>query len=185
MDMPPSRPQTLTPAWFEARERIRSVAVGERAPFVRLAELIDLAGLHTAKLQALLQAEHQETERGPELSRVDKPWIVVLNFIDADVIDVLRGASSRAARLIPGPHWEEEADPSESRAEVELFARYLEMLRLTTWSSDVPPNARDVIRQVASALDGWVEQVTDAIDAIEILLVAREADPTLAEEVSE
>jgi hypothetical protein len=162
--LPEPRKPTLAPAWAEARARIPSVEAARREVFARLAELVDHAGARTAALQALFEREEPGERRDP--------WASLLHFIDADVTDLMRGVSVRAAGLVPGPGWPELADPFEARAEVELVTRYLNVAWLGASSPLVPPDAREVIHEAASALAGWGDRMEAVIAEIERILTS-------------
>jgi hypothetical protein len=151
---------TLAPAWIKASTRIRASGSERREEFTELAELVDLAGAQVTRLQRLYERETGVSERRD-------PWAQWLNFIDADVTDVMRAVSIDAACLVPGEDWLERADPVETEADVELLERYLSVASLAAEHREFPPEAREEMRGVMAALDGWAERMLAVVRRIE------------------
>lgn len=148
-----------------ARHRLENVAPEVRPLFEELVRQVELAAAALAPLQALYDDCPQGYDRRNAYGRL-------LNFIDGDISDVIRGIMSDLPVMIPaGPGWAEEADPSEMHADAELLVRYLAVGGMAAEHPAIPDSARRLFADVEDALRDWETNVTEALRRIDDLVL--------------
>jgi hypothetical protein len=147
--------------WLQARGGANGDQSDARHIFVSLMDHLETGWKHIRPLQ-LWYEENRETARG-----TDAYWHL-MEFIDADLVDVFRGLVALAYALVPGyPEWLETADPGDVDGEADTFHRYLVMAGAAAEHDSVPDGLRHLARAAAHALADWTTDLLVLVDAID------------------
>jgi hypothetical protein len=150
-----------TPRWWNARARIQKLPKTQRALFAELLDHVERGWKHVRTLQIAYERMEQLTRGGDELAHV-------LDFIDADVVDLFRVVASDAADLVPGlEEWEDAADPGDMDGDMTVFVRYLHLLHLAAGSPGIPAPLKETVDAAVGGLDGWLPRLIHLLRTID------------------
>lgn len=136
-----------------------------RPHFEELVLLVESAAVLLSPLQDVFEAT-------PDASARRDPYGRLLNFIDAEISDVLLGIASALPTMIPADAaWAEEADPAEVHADVELLVRYVTVAAMASRQPDVPPAARRFFTEAEEGLRGWEDGMIGVLRRIDDLVL--------------
>jgi hypothetical protein len=153
------RATLYTEAWAGAVLRVTQLPPRDRQAFGRLLALVEAAWEHLRPAQVFV--ERHTPDPGA-------PWSVLVQFLDAEVIDLFRGLAFSLTEYIPGPPcWDDDSDPTNLDADAGLFGRYMEVLYMAADRPDVPGDFRHLVCSCRNGLARYVEEFTSSIAAIE------------------
>jgi hypothetical protein len=145
--------------WQAARQRVEDMDPMTRRLLGRMMELVEQGW--TAALEL-----HRWYENDPARALETDDYGHLLEFVDADAIDLFRTIAVGVAELVPGKTgWEAEADPEGVEGEIDEFRRYMTVLRLAVQANGVPDAFRAVVLSVAERLAGWGDELAAVVAA--------------------
>lgn len=150
------------PEWTAARDRLASVQPAEARAL--LASAMDRVESGWTTVGAL----HQWLERNRGRESAEDDYGCLLTYVETEVRETFRSMAVALAHVAADwPDWER-ASTDEVDGLLSTFVRYVTVLRLATESATVPPEFRELVRQVAPlGLAGeWFRQLLGVLRAI-------------------
>lgn len=149
------------PAWAAARTRLASVEPAEARAL--LASAMDRIESGWTAVRAL----QQWAGRNGEPENADDDYGCLLTYVETEVRESFRSMALALAHVAGDwPEWER-ASPDDVDGWLSAFARYVTVLRLATESTTVPPEFRELVRQVAPLghAGEWFRQLSGVLRA--------------------
>ncbi|HEX2079863.1 MAG TPA: hypothetical protein VHG08_19255 [Longimicrobium sp.] len=145
--------------WQAARQRVEDLDPMTRRLLGRMLDLVEEGWTAALELQRWY-------ENDPARALETDDYGHLLEFVDADVIDLFRTIAAGIAELVPGKAgWEAEADPEGVESEIDEFMRYMTVLRLAVQAGGVPDAFRALVVSVAERLAGWGDELAAVVAA--------------------
>jgi hypothetical protein len=150
------------PAWTAARARLASVQPAE-------ARALLASAMHRAESGwTAVRALQQWAARNRERESADDDYGCLLTYVETDVRESFRSMALALAHVAADWPGGERASTDDVDGWLSAFVRYVTVLRLATESATVPPEFRELVRQVAPlGLAGeWFRQLLGVLQAI-------------------
>jgi hypothetical protein len=92
----------------------------------------------------------------------------VMEFINADIVDIFREVAVDVSRLVPGCEgWPKTASPDDVNGEADAFNRWLIVFGLAAESPCIPDGLRELAHAATAGLTGWSAEVAALAQAIQ------------------
>jgi len=155
------------PAWSEARTRADAADPDARRLLLRMLDLVEQGWQGVRDLQRWYEDNDARAHASDEYAHL-------LAFVDGDVVDVFRGIAVDCAELVPDwKSWEAEADPDGVLGEIDVFVRYVALLRLAVQAESVPDEFGVLVASVSERLRAWGDELTAVVTAWATMAEAR------------
>lgn len=137
------------PGWHAARARLDMLTARPRELFTSLMDSVESAWGDVRELQVWYEENSRRADGTGD-------YADLLNFIDADLVDIFREIAAGVADLVPGGG-ETNTDPDEVGGDLESFRRYFNLFRLSATAAVLPDAFGTLVEGMSFRLLAWAD----------------------------